>query len=98
MIGTKIKELRESKKISQSKLAIILNINQSDISKLENGTIKTIDSELLYKISQVFNVTLDSFFDKDYSISISQEKIMALSSEQKTQIILKILDIIEKTI
>lgn len=96
MIGTKIKELREKKAVSQAKLADILKINQSDISKLENGQVKLVDSELLFKIANYFNVSMDSFFTEQERVVIDKSKINELTSEQKTQIILKILDIIGK--
>jgi len=38
-IGIKIKKLREQKEISQEDLAFHLDVSQSYLSKIENGTI-----------------------------------------------------------
>jgi transcriptional regulator with XRE-family HTH domain len=95
MIGEKIKELRMSLKLSQTELGNLLNLKQPDVSKLENGGLKSIDSELLYRISKTLNVSMDSFFETNETFRISKDKIENLTSEQKTTIILKILDILQ---
>lgn len=59
--GFKIKKLRERKNLSQLQLAVILDITQSDLSKIENGRTKKIDYILMYKFCKEFNVTFDYF-------------------------------------
>lgn len=54
----RLKELRKSKKISQLKLAIDLNMNQNSISRYENGE-READYETLIKFADYFDVSLD---------------------------------------
>jgi len=61
MIGGKIKELREERKITQEKLAADLNLTRSSLSLYELGTRK-VPSNLLYSLSQYFEVSTDYFF------------------------------------
>lgn len=54
----KIKELREEKHVSQTKLAIDLGLNQNSVSRYENGD-RQADYETLIKFADYFNVSLD---------------------------------------
>ena len=54
----KLKELRQSRKISQLKLALDLNMNQNSISRYETGE-READYETLIKFADYFNVSLD---------------------------------------
>lgn len=54
----RLKELRKSKKISQLKLALALNMNQNTISRYENME-READYETLIKFADFFNVSLD---------------------------------------
>ena len=60
-IGTRIRILREAKKLSQQDLADLCNFDKGDMSKLEAGkanpTIKT-----LLKISQALEVNFSDLF------------------------------------
>ena len=54
----KIKELREEKHVSQTKLAMDLGLNQNSVSRYENGD-RQADYETLIKLADYFNVSLD---------------------------------------
>ena len=54
----RLKELRKSKKISQLKLALDLDMNQNSISRYETGE-READYETLIKFADYFDVTLD---------------------------------------
>lgn len=54
----RLRELRKSKKISQLKLAIDLNMNQNTISRYENLE-READYATLIKFADYFNVSLD---------------------------------------
>ena len=54
----RLKELRKSKKISQLKLAMDLNMNQNTISRYETME-READYETLIKFADYFNVSLD---------------------------------------
>lgn len=57
-IGQRIKELRESRGLTQSQLAEELNFSDKTVSKWEKDGTEP-DSETLVKLAKVFNVTLD---------------------------------------
>ncbi|MFD2307784.1 helix-turn-helix domain-containing protein [Enterococcus termitis] len=73
-IGKKIKELRQSKKMTQKALADILNVTPQAVSKWERNESYP-DIEMLVKLSDYFNVSTDellgtksqSVFDSLYS-------------------------------
>ena len=54
----RLKKLRKSRKISQLKIALDLNMNQNSISRYENGE-READYETLIKFADYFNVSLD---------------------------------------
>lgn len=56
-ISERIKLLRKQKKITQEELAKIINVERSSIAKYETGT--TPSMEILIKIANYFNVTID---------------------------------------
>ena len=59
----KLKEIRKSKKISQLKLAIDLNMNQNTISRYETGEREPGINELI-KIADYFNVSIDYLLER----------------------------------
>ena len=54
----RLKELRQSRKISQLKLAMDLNMNQNSISRYENCE-READYATLIKIADYFDVSID---------------------------------------
>lgn len=62
-IGYKIKELREQKNISQEHLALQLDVSQSYLSKIENGTIEKLDFIFMQKVAEFFKVEPQYFMD-----------------------------------
>ena len=54
----RLKELRESKGISQLKLAMDLSMNQNTISRYETG-VREADYATLIKLADYFNVSID---------------------------------------
>lgn len=67
LIGKRIKAIRESKNITQAKLAAATNISITQISGYENG--KTPSLTNLARISQALEVTLDRLYFGDESES-----------------------------
>lgn len=94
-VGFKIKKLREENNLSQSKLADLLGISQSELSKIENGKAKKIDIYFMFEICNYFNKSLDFFtvkkpysnqdseFNIDTSSNIIFEEIKKLIKENK---------------
>lgn len=59
----RLKELRKSRKISQLKLAMDLNMNQNTISRYENG-IREADYATLIKFADYFHVSVDYLLER----------------------------------
>ncbi|WP_138206390.1 helix-turn-helix domain-containing protein [Haloimpatiens lingqiaonensis] len=57
----KIKELRKKKNISQYKLAELMGLNQSQISKIENDK-RNLKANELKKISEILEVPVTELF------------------------------------
>lgn len=76
----RIKELRESKKLSQQRLAIEMNVSQAMISKYELGQSEP-DIQMIRKLSDFFHVS------SDYLLGISDSRIyvsvVTLSDDEK---------------
>jgi transcriptional regulator with XRE-family HTH domain len=60
-IGLLIKEIRLQKKIKQTSIASFLKLNQSNYSKLENGT-RAIKIDELINIAQYLKIPISDFF------------------------------------
>jgi len=58
LIGKRIREIRESKNLTQSKLAKILNTSQSTISSYESGSTLILTS-FLYELCKRLDVSMD---------------------------------------
>lgn len=62
----RLKELRNQKSMSQQKLATILGVSRSTIAMWETNS-SSPDNEMLIKISEIFNVSVDYLLGKDPS-------------------------------
>ena len=74
----RIKELRENKKESQQKLAMLLNVSQTMISRYELEQAYP-DIEMLIKLAQHFGVSVD------YLIGLSESKLPYTKSNLSEQ-------------
>lgn len=61
-MGYKIKELRESMKMTQEELAEKSGVSRGTISALENGIDRTTTSKTLVKLAQALDTTVDRIF------------------------------------
>lgn len=59
----RLKKLRESKRITQQKLAIDLNLNQNSISRYEKGE-READYRTLIAFADYFNVSIDYLLER----------------------------------
>lgn len=62
-VGFKIKKLRENNRLSQEELAHQLEISQTKLSNIENGTTKKVGVTLLNKVCAFFKVDFEYFLD-----------------------------------
>ena len=74
----RIKELREDKKESQQKIAMLLNVSQTMISRYELEQAYP-DVEMLIKLAQHFGVSVD------YLIGVSESKLPYTKSNLSEQ-------------
>lgn len=88
----KLKELRESKKITQAELGKALAISTSTIGMYEQGR-RNPDPEMLKKIADYFNVSIDYLLGhkSDEYDKLSNENLPKLNKKDKKDIS-KILD------
>lgn len=67
----RLKKIRESKHISQIKLAMELNMNQNTISRYENGEREPGIAELIL-IADYFNVSIDYLLERTNNPNIQR--------------------------
>ena len=89
-LGQRIKELRERKNISQLKFAEELNMEASNLSKIERG-IQIPKEESLIKIANALNVSIKDLFDYDHFIDKDEllNKINFILKSTDTKILQK---------
>lgn len=88
----RLKELRKSRKITQTELANILNVEQTTVSKWEND--KTMpDIEMLKKISGYFNVSISEIIeDEQPNLIISQQPKVPEEKQRLVNLVLSLND------
>ncbi len=72
-VGFKIKKLREQKEMSQEDLAFRLDVSQSYLSKIENGSIEKLDFIFMQKIADFFKVEPQYFLEGDTIVNNNVE-------------------------
>lgn len=82
----RIKALRESRNLSQAKLAELLHFNQTAVSQWERGTTSP-SIEALKKIARLFNVSIDYLVEFDvYKAENNRDVTITFSEEGKPRI------------
>ena len=79
-IGTKIKELRKKKDMTQEKLAEYLNVSFQAVSKWETGAASP-DLSLIVPLARLLGVTTDELFGLDDGVDERQEELRRLWGE-----------------
>ena len=83
MLGEKIKEYRESKKMTQKDIAEILEVEPGTISKYESGMIEP-NIESIKRLAETFGITIDELLkNEDEKFDISKIDILECLKEQK---------------
>ena len=65
ILGTRVKELRKSQKISQEQLAYESNLHRIHLLRIENGKLNTSIGNLL-AICKALNISLKELFDFEH--------------------------------
>ena len=63
LVGQKIRQIRKSRRWTQSDLASRIGVTQSDLSRMENGEYK-VGLDTLFRILQVFELSMSRFFEE----------------------------------
>src|SRR5678815_4857526 len=63
-VGSKIRQLRKERSLTQAELAQRIGIQQSDLCRMENGEYK-VSLETLFRILSVFEMNIAEFFHED---------------------------------
>ncbi len=79
-IGTKIKELRKKKDMTQEKLAEYLNVSFQAVSKWETGAASP-DLSLIVPLARLLDVTTDELFGLETGVDARQEELRRLWQE-----------------
>jgi len=61
LVGSRIRELRKGRRLTQTELSERIGIAQSDLSRMEQGEYK-VGLDTLFKILQVFDLRMGEFF------------------------------------
>ena len=85
-LGLKIKELRERNKLTQFKLAEMINMEPSNLSKIERG-IQMPKEETLESIIKVLDIDLKELFDFQHFMKHEDllKKLIDILKESNTQ-------------
>lgn len=75
-IGNRIKELREQAHLKQSQIAAYLCVDQSYLSKIENGE-RAISVEQLERLAEFYGCPLEAFENPDVKVSPIQFALRA---------------------
>jgi transcriptional regulator with XRE-family HTH domain len=67
LVGSRIRELRKGKHLTQTELSDRIGIAQSDLSRMEQGEYK-VGLDTLFKILQVFDLKMGEFFGETESL------------------------------
>lgn len=72
MLGTRLREAREVKKLKQIDVAPLIGITSQALSNYERGD-RDPDTDTLNKLAGIYNVTVDYLLGRDTPITHSQE-------------------------
>lgn len=63
-IGTRLKEIRESKGLTAKYVASVLGVSPSTISKYESNE-RSVKADMLPKLAEALNTDIENFFKKE---------------------------------
>jgi transcriptional regulator with XRE-family HTH domain len=90
LVGSRIRELRKGRHLTQTELSEKIGVAQSDLSRMEQGEYK-VGLDTLFKILQVFELKMGEFFGETES-PVEREardlasEFQALSEESRQEI------------
>ena len=85
LVGRKIRQLRKQHKLTQTELSSRIGIQQSDLSRMEQGEYK-VGLDTLLKILQCFDLSIGDFFDETNRTNTVLEKYRQLSPAAQKEV------------
>lgn len=90
LVGSRIRELRKGRHLTQTELSEKIGVAQSDLSRMEQGEYK-VGLDTLFKILQVFDLKMGEFFGETESPSEREarnlaEEFQSLSDEARQEV------------
>ena len=90
LVGSRIRELRKGRHLTQTELSEKIGVAQSDLSRMEQGEYK-VGLDTLFKILQVFDLKMGEFFgETDQPVDPGARELMTdfqdLSEEARREV------------
>jgi transcriptional regulator with XRE-family HTH domain len=90
LVGSRIRELRKGRRLTQTELSDRIGIAQSDLSRMEQGEYK-VGLDTLFKVLQVFELKMGEFFGETEKPEDAEARALAgefleLSSEAQREV------------
>lgn len=90
LVGSRIRELRKGRHLTQTELSEKIGVAQSDLSRMEQGEYK-VGLDTLFKILQVFDLKMGEFFGETETPAEKEARdlvgeIRTLSDEARQEI------------
>ena len=90
LVGSRIRELRKGRHLTQTELSEKIGIAQSDLSRMEQGEYK-VGLDTLFKVLQVFDLKMGEFFGETEDLNAAESRELVrefqeLSSEAQREV------------
>ncbi|MEO8189855.1 MAG: helix-turn-helix transcriptional regulator [Acidobacteriota bacterium] len=90
LVGSRIRELRKGRRLTQTELSEKIGVAQSDLSRMEQGEYK-VGLDTLFKILQVFDLKMGEFFGETEAAAEAEARELvadfeALSGEAQREV------------
>ena len=85
LVGSRIRELRKGRHLTQTELSEKIGIAQSDLSRMEQGEYK-VGLDTLLKILGTFNLGIGEFFEENNELETAFDKYRMLSAAAQREV------------
>jgi transcriptional regulator with XRE-family HTH domain len=89
LVGSRIRELRKGRRLTQTELSEKIGVAQSDLSRMEQGEYK-VGLDTLFKLLQVFDLKIGEFFGESETSGPEDRELVSqyreLSDEARQEV------------
>ena len=89
LVGSRIRELRKGRRLTQTELSERIGVAQSDLSRMEQGEYK-VGLDTLFKLLQVFDLKIGEFFGESETSGPEDRELVSeyreLSDEARQEV------------